>query len=441
MSPEDRAENARLDDLLGRLEHEGIKLGHERMQALLEALGDPQRRLPAVLIAGTNGKGSVSSLIARIARSAGYEVGLYTSPHLEAPTERIRVGGHDIPAATLGELLIHLEQTCHRLGLEKPTYFEALTVAAFLYFDRRRVDLAVLEVGLGGRLDATNVCDPLLAVITAIGFDHQNVLGSTLEAIAGEKVRIARPRRPLVAWTAPPEVAAVFAAYSREIGAALTSATTEVKVEPQARSPLTQRLRLTTARRRLEVETGLLGRHQETNLALALLAAEKLADAGFCRIDDASIVAGIAACTWPGRLEWQNDGQGRRVLIDAAHNPDGAAALSAYLAELAAPFDLLFGALGDKDVAGMLPVLSRGAERVTLTRPPSPRAVDPRRWQNLVEAPAERVGLADDPEAALAEALVNAAGRPLVICGSIYLIGLLRRSLRQRYGFVSSISG
>jgi dihydrofolate synthase/folylpolyglutamate synthase len=431
---------SRAEEILARLEHEGIKLGNERMLALLSALGDPQLRLPAVLVAGTNGKGSVSSLLAQVAREAGYKVGLYTSPHLESPAERIKVDGADIREEALAGWLELLLAESARLGLEKPTYFEALTLAAFLHFDREKVDLAVLEVGLGGRLDATNVASPLLSVVTAIGFDHEKVLGNSLAAIAGEKARVARPGRSLVAWTALPEVEAVLAGYSREIGARLESADRLVAVAALGPDGLGERVEIRSPRHHFETTTRLLGRHQQVNLALAVLAAEKLHDAGFVRVDGAAIAAGIAACTWPGRLEWQRDREGREVLIDAAHNPDGAEALAAYLEELGRPFDLLFGALGDKAVDKMLPLLARGASRVTLTRPPSPRAVDPRGWIGLLPG-RKPSAVSDEPATALAHALGEAGGRPLVICGSIYLIGGLRRILRESYGFVSSISG
>lgn len=433
-------------EILGRLEHEGIKLGHERMLALLAALGDPQRRLPSVLVAGTNGKGSTSALIAAMARAAGYDVGLYTSPHLESPAERICRNGRDIAETELAALLEELLQAGSRLGLEPPTYFEALTLAAFLHFDRRRVDLAVLEVGLGGRLDATNVGWPLLSVLTAVGFDHEKILGDTLTLIAGEKVRVARPGRPLVAWTVNPEVAATLEAHCREIGAPLLPADRLVRVEPLPSSKRRQGLRIVSPRRAYETETSLLGHHQWANVALATLAAEKLADAGYPRLDGAAIAEGIAACAWAGRLEWLRDGAGREVLIDAAHNPDGAAALADYL-EGAGPYDLLFGALGDKVVDRMLPLLARGARRIVLTRPPSPRAVDPRDWLELAAAaaPGAAITVVDEPAAALQAALDGAgdgaAGRPLVAGGSIYLIGELRRRLREDHGFVSSISG
>ncbi len=432
---------ARAEEILARLEHEGIKLGHERMLSLLSALGDPHLRLPAVLVAGTNGKGSVSSLLDRISREAGYRVGLYTSPHLESPVERIRVDGHDILDGKLAEWLELLLATSERIGLERATYFEALTLAAFLHFEEAKVDLAVLEVGLGGRLDATNVVSPLLSVITAIGFDHEKVLGDTLGAIAGEKVRVARPGRSLVAWTELPEVAETVSAYCRAIGAELFSAEKMVAVEPLGPDQDGQRVRVQSPRYLLEATARLLGRHQHVNLGIAVLAAEKLADAGFPRVDGAAIACGIGACAWPGRLEWMRDPAGHEVLIDAAHNPDGAAALAAYLDELGRPFDLLFGALGDKAVEKMLPRLATGATRVILTRPPSPRAVDPRGWQTLLHDRRQLVAVGDVPAAALGHALEHLEGRPLVICGSIYLIGDLRRILREDYGFVSSISG
>ncbi|HEV2844457.1 MAG TPA: folylpolyglutamate synthase/dihydrofolate synthase family protein, partial [Thermoanaerobaculia bacterium] len=400
--------------ILARLESLGIKLGLERARAILAALGEPQRRFPAVLVAGTNGKGSTSALLDSMARAAGYNVGLYTSPHLEEVEERLRIGGRMIEPGRFGGLLARIVEVAERETGVPPTYFEAVTLAAFQWFAEEEIDLAVVEVGLGGRLDATNLCDPVLPVITPIGFDHQEFLGDTLAAIAREKAGILRPGRPALAWIEEPEAAEAVRAAAGEIGADLCFASEEVvieKIEPLGWTG--QRIRLTTPVRRYELQLSLLGEHQAKNLGLAVRAAEIL------EIEADAIAEGAASCRWPGRLEAVELPDGRRVLLDAAHNPAGAEVLAGFLRRLGQPVNLLFGVLADKDYAEMLGLLTPHTRGIVLTTPASPRAKDPAELVPLLRG--REAVVEPDPSQALDRALAL-DGEVLVACGSIYLI-------------------
>jgi dihydrofolate synthase/folylpolyglutamate synthase len=291
----------------------------------------------------------------------------------------------------------------------------------------------VVEVGLGGRLDATNLADPLLSLITPIGFDHREFLGDTLAAIAREKAGILRPGRPALVWIEDAEPAESVRQVAGELGADLRFASDEVRIEAvEPRGWEGQRIRLATPIREYGLEIPLLGDHQAKNLGLAVRAAEALAGLGFERLDAAAIAAGAAACRWPGRLEPVELPDGRRVLLDAAHNADGAAVLARFLDRLASPADLLFGVLADKDYGEMLPRLAARARRIVLTRPASPRAMDPADLLPLL-AGRENVEVEPDPGRALDRALAL-HGEVLVACGSIYLVGEVRRGLRERFG-------
>ena len=417
-------------EILAGLEQYGIRLGLDHLRELAGDLGHPERSTPALIVAGTNGKGSVAALLASIARAAGLDAGLYTSPHLENVEERIRVDGREISSADLGGLLREVTSAARRIGHPSPTYFEAMTLSALLHFARRKVDLAVLEVGMGGRLDATNLVDARLAVITAIALDHQEWLGPTVDAIAREKAGVLRAGCPVVLSPQTPEALDALLEEAAGRGAPVRRVTGEVtRLEVEFRGLAGLGLRLATRERSYDLASSLAGRHQAWNIATAVIAAERLAADGFPAIDRAAIVAGVAECRWPGRLEaLAPAGTGATVLLDAAHNPDGCAALVAFLAELDRPFTLLFGALADKDLQHMLPALAARARRVVLTRPTSPRAADPAGLTAFL--PAERsVTIEPDIAAALAAALAGEPGL-VVACGSIFLIGEVRTLVR-----------
>jgi dihydrofolate synthase/folylpolyglutamate synthase len=418
--------------ILSRLETFGIKLGLERARSVLVAMGEPQRRFPAILVAGTNGKGSTSAFLAAISRAAGYRTGLYTSPHLEVVEERLQIDGRTIEPGRFGRLLAGIVELAERETGLPPTYFEAVTLAACQWFAEEGVEIAVVEVGLGGRLDATNLCDPILSLITPIGFDHQEYLGDTLASIAREKAGILRSGKPALVWIEEPEAAESVRKAAAEIGADLRFASEEVRIEEiMAEGWTGQRVRLSTPVRSYDLGIALLGAHQAINLGLAVRAAEALADLGFDRFDSQAIAEGAAACRWPGRLEAIALPGGRHVLLDAAHNEAGAAVLARFLEAMGQPVDLLFGVLADKDYTAMLGLLAPHARRIVLTTPASPRAKDPAELAALLVDHVGEVIVEPDRERALERALELGA-EILVACGSIFLIGEVRTQLRIR---------
>lgn len=379
-----------------------------------------------MLIAGSNGKGSTSALLAAMATAAGYRTGLYTSPHLETVEERLRIDGLPIPAERLGDLLARLIPAAERETGTPPTYFEALTVAAFLWFAEEKVDLGVIEVGLGGRLDATNLCDPLLSLVTSISLEHQEFLGDTLGAIAREKAGIFRPGRPALAWIEDPEPAAALRDVAAAVGTDLRFAPDLARIEnAETEAWAGQRIRLTTPAHSYDLHIHLLGEHQRKNLGLAVLAAEILG------LNAEAITAGAAACRWPGRLEIFELPGGRsprHLILDAAHNAEGAATLAGFLKTLGSPVDLLFGVLADKAIDEMVGLLAPHARNIILTTPPNSRAKDPAEVAALL---GDRPGVIveADPAQAL-ERLLALGGEVAVVCGSIYLIGALRGRVR-----------
>lgn len=397
------------------------------MRSLLLALGSPERRYATVLVAGTNGKGSTAALLAAMLTAAGYRTGLYTSPHLESPCERIRIDGRSIAEPRLEARLRELLRADG--GAELPTYFEAFTAAALLEFAREEVRVAVVEVGMGGRLDATNLCDPVLSIVTAIDFDHREFLGDTLPAIAREKAGIFRPRRPALALAHDSEAASALAEEAARRGALWFDA--RLLLPQLELSADGSRVRFSTSQHRYDLPLPLAGRHQAENLLLATEAAERLAGLGFPRLDADSIGRGVAACEWPGRCERVKLAGGRTALLDAAHNPSGAGVLARELPRLPAPRALVFGALADKEIGGMLPPLAAVVDRLFLTQPRSSRAATPSALAALV-APRE-AQLYEEPERALDAALASDCAT-VVVCGSIFLVGELRAALRRRFG-------
>ncbi|HET9552150.1 MAG TPA: Mur ligase family protein, partial [Anaeromyxobacteraceae bacterium] len=327
-----------------------MRFGLERVERAVEALGHPERAAPVLHVAGTNGKGSTCAMAAAALRAAGLRVGLYTSPHLEAFNERIQVDGRPIADADLADAAEAVRRACpwHEAGApeERLTYFEFATLAAFVHLARARVDAAVVEVGLGGRLDATNVVAPAVTAVARIGLDHTQLLGDTVEAVAREKAGIFKRGVPAVVHAHQPAgVIEVLAAEAARAGAPL-------QVAPAA----------------WDGPVALPGPHQLGNAGLAAAALRALRGAGL-PVGEEAVAAGIAGASWPGRLEAIGG-----VLLDGAHNPDGAAALAAALAALhpGRPAELVFGVLGDKDHRGMLAALAPVARRLHLVAPATP---------------------------------------------------------------------
>jgi dihydrofolate synthase/folylpolyglutamate synthase len=439
----------RAEGILAELEVFGVRLGLESTRALLAALSRPETRYPVVIVGGTNGKGSTSSLLASILDAAGLRVGLYTSPHLEDVAERVRVGGRVIASDVLADELERVVALGRRELGHPPTYFEALTVAAYAHFAAAAVEVAVMEVGLGGRLDATNAGEPVLSVITSIARDHVKVLGDTVDRIAREKAGILRPGRTAIHGVEPVAARAALEDEARRLGARLLDvrALTRCAEEPPVAAGR-RRLRVTTPSAEHHLELGMLGRYQARNVATAALAAEVLAAELGLAVDAAAIERGTRAWRWPGRCELVTLPDGREVLLDAAHNEEGIASLRRELEGGAWPgaagpgapagparrerrWRLVFGALDDKPAAAMLREIAVGAERVVLLRPASPRAVDPGALAATLER--ERTVIAADAAAAIEEAFADGCRRA-VVCGSIYLVGEMRSQLRRRFG-------
>lgn len=412
---------------------EAMTPGLGRVRALLERIEDPQLRYPTAIVAGTNGKGSTVAMLGAMGRAAGLRVGCYTSPHLVGIEERFQVDGHAISREGLERhleaVLIAADELTDSDATLRPTYFEVLTAVAFRYFADARVDLAVLEVGLGGRLDATNVTAPRVAVITAIDRDHAEYLGNDLAQIAVEKFGVVPPGG--VAVVAPQQRVVIerIRTLARERNATLL----EADDYPLTLRGSDDRLRFTfdldgRLRDYRGMTSGLPGRHQVENARCAILAAEAI-DRRRMRIPSDAIWAGLRQARMPGRCHWV---EGRPpLLLDGAHNPAAAARLADYLGEVMRRGDygrlhLLVGAMRDKDIAGIAAALYPLADTVVATRPPSGRAAAPHELLGFPDTPAGSVAV-EDPEAALAHVLECAADDDLVcVTGSLYLLGRIR---------------
>ncbi|MGA2960401.1 MAG: folylpolyglutamate synthase/dihydrofolate synthase family protein [Candidatus Korobacteraceae bacterium] len=452
------------------------KFDLKHMRVLCEALDSPHTRFPSVLIAGTNGKGSTAATLASILRTAGYRTGLFTSPHLVRINERIQIDGNAISDADFaaGYECVHAVATelvaNGRLPWH-PSFFETITALAFRHFAKQRVDIVVAEVGMGGRLDATNILEPLVCVVTDIDLDHQKFLGNTIREIAGEKAGIMRRGRPLVMLPQHPEANETLGQAMEETGAVPVNAARYVAAvshpsdsektvagDPGSRRGFTMDI----MGEEVEIETPLLGRHQLRNLALAISAAEELVKQGWA-ISARQIAEGIRLTRWPGRFQIvppEADGSRPELVIDVAHNPAGAWALRAGLSEYFAPGSplraafarsgveaaggpverkliLIYGAMRDKAIRDVGRILFPLAEKVVLTRAGgNPRAATILELMEavgdcgtpLVETPS----VADALRQAMAEAQPFGPRALLVITGSIYVVGEAMQALGIR---------
>ncbi len=396
----------------------GIRPGLGRVRELLERAGHPERAFRSILVGGTNGKGSAASTLASILERRGERVGLFTSPHLSYVAERFRVNGEMLALETLEEALVKLRPEAARL---EATFFEILTVLACQLFEGAGVRWAVMEVGLGGRYDATNALEPVLSILTGVSLDHTDILGDTVELIAEDKAQIFRAERPAFAGAVGAALGVIREEATR-IGARLRVVgevgSADIGVEVRSSDWRGLELRVRWPDERLEVRTPLLGRHQARNVALAVAAARELG------VPDEAVRGGTKATRWPGRLE-PLPYRGRTVLLDGAHNPEAARVLALALDDLGVRgFTLLFGAGEDKDVKGILSALEPQAERVFLTRSSlSPRATPP----ETLKALASRGAAVADPLRALEQAIEGTPeGGTVLAAGSLYLVGELR---------------
>jgi dihydrofolate synthase/folylpolyglutamate synthase len=448
------------------------------MRVLLAALGNPERRFPSVLIAGTNGKGSTAATLASILRASGYKTGLYTSPHLLRINERIRVDGTEIGDDDFAELHGKVDRAAERLVEQgqlpwHPSFFEMMTAIAFEHFAQEAVEMAVLEVGMGGRLDATNVVEPEVSVITDIALDHQMFLGNTVGEIAGEKVGIIRPGGVVVTLPQQPEANEVIGNTALELGARVMSAVPYVPPVSPASSqylvpstecrapnvgedqPLDREIAVGTANsaekhgrgyiyrypievmgKQILVETALVGRHQLRNVALAIATAKALSDRGSSGITADSIARGIRETRWPGRFQVIPARAGApEIVMDVAHNPAGAWALRSALSAQYEdrPLIFVFGAMRDKAISEMAEILFPLAEQVIVVQAENPRSASPEEIREAAKRSSTEIETAENVASALDRArALSKLETVVVITGSIYVVGEAMRSFGAR---------
>ena len=449
-----------------------LKFDLAHMRVLLGALNHPERKFPSVLIAGTNGKGSTAATLASVLRTSGLRTGLYTSPHLVRINERVRINGREISDDDFALLHGVVDRTAERLVEEgelpwHPSFFEMLTAIAFEYFAQNKVEIAVLEVGMGGRLDATNVIEPRVSVITDISLDHQKFLGDTVAEIAREKAGIIRPSGVVVTLPQQPQANDVIGNTILELGAQAVSAVPYVPpvspgsaqyfVQSSREKPLIaevaeesaedtentasrpggyiSRYPLQVMGKQILVETSLIGRHQLRNVALAIAAAEVLSHQGFA-ITSETIERGIRETRWPGRFQViPAEGGSPEYIFDVAHNPAGAWALRSALSTCYEdrPLTFVFGAMRDKAIAEMAEILFPLAVRVIATRADNPRSAMPDEIREAAARTSTDIVDALDVASALARARSLAGPQGVVvITGSIYIVGEAMRVLGIR---------
>jgi len=422
------------------------KFDLDHMRVLLRALDYPERRFPSVLIAGTNGKGSTAATLASILKASGLRTGLYTSPHLIRINERIRINGEEISDDEFALLHDMIDRTAERLVGESelpwhPSFFEMLTAIAFEYFSRKKIDIAVLEVGMGGRLDATNVIDPQISVITDISLDHQKFLGNTVTEIAREKAGIIRRGGIVVTLPQQPQANGVIGNTILDLEAQAVSAvpyvppvvpSTQYRVANSELGRAIFRYPLEVMGKRILVETPLVGRHQLRNVALAIAAAEELSHRGFAITAD-SIEHGIRETHWPGRFQVISPVKGAsEYVLDVAHNPAGAWALRSTLsgAYEDRPLTFVFGAMRDKAIGEIAEILFPLAERVIATRADNPRSATSGEIREAAAHTSVAIEQAPNVAAALERARVLAGSNGVVVVtGSIYIVGEAMQSL------------
>lgn len=425
MTTGETTDYAAVADYLFSLKARGVKFGIDRMRLMTAALGHPERAVPVIHIAGTNGKGSVGAMLDAILHEAGWRTGLYTSPHLVKLGERVQVDRQPLTESEITAFTHELRPIAARIGAgnddDQPSFFEFMTAMAFLQFQRRGADIGIVEVGLGGRLDATNIVQPVVVAITSIGLDHTEQLGDRIELIAAEKAGIIKPGCPVVMGRVPPEAEAVIRARAKELHAPLVSVVEQCGAEVE-KYP----------------QTNLEGDYQRWNAATAMLVARTLPKKW--RITDEAIAAGLKRVDWPGR--WQRVRLGGRLLVlDASHNPEGAEVLADNLEKLVAETGrkpvIITGVLGMIRARPLLEIVSRYAAEIHLVVPQQARACTHADLETIVPrtftGPVSRAtvaGLFPAPSHCT-------AGGPddvLVVTGSIYLLGEIMTRLAPERG-------
>ncbi len=402
----------------------------DRMNLLLKKLGSPHKKLRTVHIAGTKGKGSTATMLAHMLQACGHKVGLYTSPHICDVRERIQINCAMISQAGMTRLIVRVQPHIEKMAADKPTFFEIMTAMAFCHFVDEKVDIAVIEAGLGGRLDSTNVLEPAVCGLTSISLDHTHLLGDTVGQIAAEKAGILKADVPAISVPQDPEAKRVLKKYAKQVKTDLLFAGEDIefsyRVESSRQLGCHARVCLTTPQSRFEhLPVPVLGEHQALNCGLALALLDQLKVQGM-KIDDEQAMAGLAEVSLPGRMELLTEDP--RILVDGAHN---AASVQALLRAIGQhiPYDsmvMIFGCAADKDIEGMMDKIATGADKVIFTRASStPRAAQP---EDLAGAYLERSSREAQVTQDLAEAIRIARSAVtrediICVCGSFYLVG------------------
>jgi dihydrofolate synthase/folylpolyglutamate synthase len=423
---------------MSRVGYNHTNFNLSRMNRLLASVGNPHREFRSVHIAGTKGKGSTASMVAHMLGACGYTVGLYTSPHVMDVRERISVNGAMISEADFVRVIARLAPIARKMSGDDLTFFELMTTAAFLHFVDRKVDIAVVEAGLGGRLDSTNVLRPDACAITSISLDHVQQLGPTLTKIAEEKAGIFKPGVPVISAPQPRDVKKTLRAVADRVRVPIRFTGDEIEFSYRFESsrlfgPHT-RVSLTTKQSRFEhLHVPLIGEHQAINCGVALGVVDALKERGFT-IDDQKAIEGLSKVRLPGRLELICEEP--RIIVDGAHN---AASIEAVMRAIGQNISydsmvVIFGCQADKDIAGMVDLIQLGADKVIFTQSRSPRAADP---AELAAVYAERSGKMSQIASNLEEALAiaeRAVGREDLVCitGSFYIVGEAKRLIARR---------
>jgi dihydrofolate synthase / folylpolyglutamate synthase len=415
------------------------KFDLENITVLTERLGSPYHAYASAHIAGTNGKGSTAAFLEAILRDAGFRTGLNTSPHLERINERIRINGEEISDEAFADVLSRVQETTEELLASgklraHPTYFECVTAMAFEYFAQQRVEFGVFEVGLGGRLDSTNILTPVVSIITRIDFDHENFLGHSLREIAGEKAGIIKPSVPVIMAEQRPEAAEVIRNRAKELLSPVVDTSEVFRIDKESVESGRVRAQVTEVATgwSIELVPSLPGRFQLQNALNAVAAARLLQERGF-RVPDESIARGIATTVWPGRMEKIQSHPD--IYLDGAHNPSAARELTHFVEESlkGKKIFLLYGALRDKaidEVAGLLFPL---AAEVILTAPATSRAISATQVEEIAAHYANNSTTIADPEKAIEYALSKASPDDVIfVTGSLYLVGQLRHYLKEK---------
>jgi dihydrofolate synthase/folylpolyglutamate synthase len=416
-----------LDYLYG-LEKFGMIFGLTQVERILEAIGDPHREVQAIHVGGTNGKGSTAAMMASILQQEGYRTGLYTSPHLIQFTERIKVNGKEIEKEEVAELTEWMRERMEAAGVTSPfTFFDFTTAMGLLYFKQKLVDLAVLEVGLGGRLDSTNVIDPLLSIITNIAKDHEEHLGRSILKIAGEKAGIIKKGRPLITAATQPQVLRLFSKVCLEKGAPYYRVGKDFRYGQSGERNFDYE---GLHRKLWGISLNLAGPHQIINATTALGAMEILDDLGY-RVSSDAMTEGLKEVQWPGRLEIVCPSP--KVVLDGAHNPAGALALKESLEK---EFEyrhliLLIGVMKDKDIKSILHLLAPLADHLILTQPHTNRAAPPTLLKKALGRNGGRAEIVEDFKKAIEKGLSMTKEEDLLcITGSLYTVGEARAYFR-----------